>query len=91
MGATEGLKVDVTKTFKMIMLDKDLKQYEVGQRLGMKDRQPFNRLLQKNDGLRINEVVKIADSMNCEVKISLVDKDTGKEWQCDIVGSVSEA
>ena len=76
-------KIDVTKTLKMVMLDKDLKQYEVGQKIGIKDRQPFNRLLQKNSGLRVDEVVKIANGLNCDVKISLVDRDTGKEWLCN--------
>ena len=72
--------MDITKTFKMIMLDKNLKQYEVGQKIGIKDRQPFHRLLQKNDELRVREVVKIANGLNCDMKISLIDRDSGKEW-----------
>jgi len=85
METQTALKVDITKAFKMIMLDKNLKQYEVGQRLGIKDRQPFNRLIQKNDELRVSEVLKIADGLCCDVKLTFVDKETGKEWQCDVV------
>lgn len=80
MEATVTAKMDITKTFKMIMLDKNMKQYEVGQKIGIKDRQPFNRLLQKNDDLRLNEIVKIAEGLNCDVKLCFIDRDTGKEW-----------
>jgi hypothetical protein len=83
MDIAENLKIEVAKTLKMIMLDKDLKQYEVGQNIGIKDRQPFNRLLQKSGDLRVNEVSQIADGMNCDVKISFVDRRTGKEWICN--------
>jgi len=76
-------KINVTKSLKMIMLDKDVKQYEVGQRIGLKERQAFNRVLQKNTALRVDEVIKIANALNCDVKLSLLDRDTGKEWLCN--------
>jgi transcriptional regulator with XRE-family HTH domain len=76
--------IDITKAFKRIMLEKDLRQYEVGQRLGIKNRQPFNRLLQKNNELRVTEVTKIADGLDCDVKILFIDRTTGKEWPCDL-------
>ena len=85
MEATADSKIDVTKTFKMIMLEKDLKQYEVGQKIGIKDRQPFNRMLQKNDELRIHEVIKIAEGLCCDVRLSFIDKESGKEWLCEMV------
>ena len=85
MDITENTKINATKTFKLIMLDKDLKQYEVGLKLGIKDRQSFNRILQKNDNMRLNEISKISDSLNCDVKLSLIDRDTGKEWVCDFL------
>jgi len=83
MEATNIVKLDVTKALKMIMLDKDLKQYEVGQRLGIMERQSFNRVLQKNTALRVDEIIKIANALNCGVKLSIVDMDTGKEWLCN--------
>ena len=82
---TQGnLKVDVTKVFKMIMLDKNLKQYEVGQRLGIKERQPFNRLLQRNGDLKINEIIRIANGLDCDVELNFLDKESRKKWECDI-------
>ena len=76
-------KIDITKAFKRIILDKDLYQYEVGKRIGINERQAFNRLLQKNNDLRIKETIKIADGLNCDVKISFIDRNTGKEWACN--------
>jgi len=90
MKAQDDWKIDITKTFKMIMIDKDLKQYEVGKRLGYEERQPFHRILQKNDHLRLKETLKIANALNCDVKIILCDRDTGKEWKCDTAPASKE-
>lgn len=83
METQEGFKIDVTKTFKRILLDKNLKQYEVAENSGM-DKRPYNRLLQKNDDLRIREIIKIADTLNCDVKLSFTDRESDKQWECDL-------
>lgn len=82
MEIPDNLKIDVSKTLKIIMLDKKLKQYEVGEKLGMEDRRQINRILQRND-LKVNEIAVIAEAMNCNVKLTFIDNDTGKEWLCD--------
>ena len=75
-------KVNVTKTFKRIMLDKDMKQVDAAAKMGW-DKRPYNRLIQKNDELRIREIITIVDGYNCDIKLSFIDRNTGKEWECD--------
>ena len=76
------MELDITKALKMVMLDKKIKQYEAAEILGM-DKRPYNRLIQKGDDLKMREVTKIADGLNCDVKLIFVDRETGKEWLCD--------
>lgn len=81
-GSKEVLKIDLLKTFKVIMLDKKLKQQDAAEILGM-DKRPYNRLIQRNGDLKTDDIIKIAEGLNCDVKLSFTDKESGKEWKCD--------
>lgn len=68
--------MEVGKTFKKMMIDKDVKQIEIANNIGLK-KQNFNDQL-KRDNFRINDVIKIADNLGYDVKLQFVDRDNGK-------------
>ena len=74
--------MDITKSLKMLMLDKDMKQIEVANRFynnetNNSSKNTFNNLLRRND-YKLNDVIKIAEILDYDVKIQFVDRKTGK-------------
>lgn len=68
--------MEVAKTFKKIMVDKEIKQTQIADAMGLA-KQNFNNQL-KADNFRINDVIKIAEILGYNVKLQLVDRKTGK-------------
>ena len=79
--------LDVEKAFKMIMLDKKMKQIEAAAILGM-DKRVFNRTIKRNSNLRIKDIAKIVSAFDCDIRLSFTDRKSGKEWLCDFAGDV---
>ena len=74
--------MDVTKTLKMAMVNRDMKQIDVADRFyssetNSNSKNTFNNLLRRND-YKLKDIVKIADILEYDVKLQLVDKTTGK-------------
>jgi hypothetical protein len=69
--------MDITKTLKMLMLDRDLKQMDVASEFNGTTKQNFNNLLRRND-YKFKDIVKIADIMGYNVKLQFVDTKTDK-------------
>lgn len=68
--------MDISKTFKMLMLKKDVKQVDVAIQFGM-SKNTFNNLLQRNS-FKLNDVIKIASILGYDVKLQFVDRESGK-------------
>jgi len=74
--------MDVTKSLKMAMVQRDMKQIEVANRFYSSEtnnsaKNTFNNLLRRND-YKIKDLIKIADIMDYDVNVQLVDRRTGK-------------
>jgi transcriptional regulator with XRE-family HTH domain len=68
--------MDINKAFKIAMLNKGIKQIDLAAKFG-KSKSAFNQVFSKPD-FRISQLVEIAGAIGYDVKIQLVDKDTGK-------------
>lgn len=74
--------MDVRKGFKRMRLEKDMTQTQVGEKLGMSGSNASRFFLRKD--FRVYEdVARVADAMGYDVKLSFVDRETGKEIDCD--------
>ena len=71
--------MEVTKTLKMLMLNKDVKQIDVAEKFGM-SKNTFNNLLQRNN-FKLNDVEKIADILGYDTKITFIDRSTKAEFK----------
>lgn len=67
--------MNIAKTIKKILIDKDMKQKEVAEKLEVSKQYFSNQL--KVDNFRIDELVKICDILGYEVKLVLTDKVKG--------------
>ena len=70
--------MELTKTLKMLMLNKDVKQLDVAEKFGM-SKNTFNNLLQRNN-FKLNDVAKIADILGYDTKITFIDRSTKAEF-----------
>ena len=77
-----GFDMDITKTIKRLILEKGYKQIEIAEKLGI-TKSNFNNLIHKTDFKLFNDIVKIANAIGYDVKISFVDQDTGKIIDAD--------
>lgn len=68
--------MEVGKTFKKIMIDRDIKQTDIADKLGI-TKQYFNDQLRRNN-FRIGDIEKIADILDCDTRLQFIDRDTGK-------------
>lgn len=74
--------MDVTKALKMLMVDRNIKQIDVASRFydsetNSNSKNTFNNLIRRND-YKLNDIIKIAGILDYDVKLQLVDKNTGK-------------
>ena len=71
---TEGKQMlSISKQFKIIMLENDLKQVEVAEKLGY-TKQGFNNLLNKDD-YKLKDIIKIADIIGYDIDIIFKKRD----------------
>jgi hypothetical protein len=68
--------MDITKAIKHAMIDKDIKQIDLAAKFG-KSKSAFNQVISKPD-FRVRQLVEIVDAIGYDVRIQLVDRDTGK-------------
>lgn len=66
----------VSKAIKQLMQERDMKVKELAEAMGLSAQNMSNKLYR--DCFSYNEVVKIADILNCDIKI--ITRDTGKEF-----------
>jgi len=74
--------MDITKSLKMLMLDRNIKQIDVASRFydsetNNNSKNTFNNLIRRND-YKLNDIIKIATILDYEVQLKFVDKNTGK-------------
>jgi len=74
--------MDITKALKMAMVNRDMKQIDVANSFYSTEtnnnpKNTFNNLLRRND-YKLKDIIKIAEILNYDVKLQLVDKNTGK-------------
>lgn len=67
-----------TKNIKMICGYREIPVSEVAEKLN-KSTSNFYQML-KRDNFRESELVEIADILGCDLKISFIDRETGKEF-----------
>lgn len=78
----EDIKMDISKTIKRMILEKDIKQGDIAARLNM-SRSMFNQVINRPD-LRINtDLIPIASAIGYDVKIQLIDQVNGKIIEVD--------
>ena len=67
----------LTKKLKIMMLEKDMKQSEIAEKIGL-TKQSINNYLSRDNF--INDIlIKIADVLGYDTKVTFVDRETGKE------------
>ena len=79
--------MDITKALKMIMVDRDIKQIDVASRFytnetNKNSKNTFNNLMRRND-YKLNDIIKIAEILDYDVKLQFVDKLAGKVIDVD--------
>jgi DNA-binding Xre family transcriptional regulator len=67
-----------TRKIKQILLDKNIKQNDICDKLGF-NKGNFSTLLKK-DVYKTDILEAIADAMNCDIQITFIDRDTKKEY-----------
>lgn len=73
---------DLKKGFKRLLLESDINQTQLGEKLNM-TKANVSRLLNKDDFRIYGDIERIADVLNYDVKISFIDRETGKVIDCD--------
>lgn len=75
MSKTGGSKMNNAKNqIKMVLIDKGLRTSDLAEKIGM-DKQALSNKLYRNK-MKYNDVVALADALNCDVCI--IDRDTKK-------------
>jgi DNA-binding Xre family transcriptional regulator len=74
--------MEITKTIKKVMIDKDIQVGELADKYVI-SRQNFSRILNAGDRNKIETLIKIADLLDCNVEITLIDRETGKKYNCE--------
>ena len=70
--------MDGTKIIKKLLLDKDSNTVQLAKLLNCGTANIYNKY--KRNNFSLNEVEEIAEVLNCDVKITFIDKKTGKEY-----------
>lgn len=73
--------MDFSKAVKKLMIDRDVKQYELGQRLGMDSPQLINAYLARKDYRLTADIARIADALGLDVTLTLIDRETGQQYE----------
>lgn len=70
--------MELDKYIKKVLIDKNVKQVELAERLNI-SRASLGGLISRNK-MGVDKLEDIATALNCELKISFIDKETGKEY-----------
>lgn len=70
--------MELDKYIKKVLIDKNIKQVELAERLNI-SRASLGGLISRNK-MGVDKLEDIATALNCELKISFIDKETGKEY-----------
>ena len=71
--------IDFAKFVKKLLIDKSMKQGELGDKLGM-NKQEISKYLKRED-YRLNaDVIRIADALGLDVQLTLTDRETGQQY-----------
>lgn len=73
--------MDVGKVLKYALLLKDIQQMDVAEKLGV-SKQVLSRTLSRAD-MRVSEIQRIADAAGYDMRIQLMDRETGKVIDVD--------
>lgn len=74
--------MDINKAIKKMILERNVTQQAIGEVLGM-SKSNFNQLINRDD-LRINtDLIRIASAIGFNVRIHLIDRETGKVIEVD--------
>lgn len=72
----------IKKAFKVMQAEKECNQTQLGERIGM-SKANFSIMINKKDYRVFGDVAKIANALNYDVKLIFVDRETGKEIECE--------
>lgn len=70
--------MELDKYIKKVLIDKDVKQIELAEKMGI-SRASLGGLISRNK-MGVDKLEELATALNCDVKITFVDRDTGKEY-----------
>lgn len=70
--------MDGTKMIKKLLVEKDMNTVELAKRLNCGTANIYNKY--KRNNFSLNEVEEIADALGCDLKISFIDRETGREF-----------
>lgn len=70
--------MELDKYIKKILIDKEIKQIELAQKMGI-SRASLGGLISRNK-MGIDKLEELANALNCDVKITFVDKESGQEY-----------
>jgi DNA-binding Xre family transcriptional regulator len=68
--------MELNKVFKKMMIDKEVKQIDLADSLGL-SKENFHAQLRRNN-FRITDIIKIADILNYDVNLQFIDRDTNR-------------
>lgn len=74
----EVASMELDKYIKKVLIDKNVKQVELAEKLNI-SRASLGGLISRNK-MGVDKLEDIATALNCELKISFIDKETGKEY-----------
>lgn len=74
--------MDIRKAFRRLQLEKDMTQTQLGEKLGMSGANA-SRFFARKDFRLHEDIIRVADVMGYDVRLGFIDRDTGKEIDCD--------
>ena len=80
---SEKKSLDFRKAVKHMMVERDMAQYELGEKMGFKQKQGISQFLAKKDFKLNTEIVYVADLLGYDVKVTLIDRQSGKTLDVD--------
>lgn len=75
------MAISISKTIKVLCTIRDTNVTQLGSLLGL-SRENIHAQI-KRDNFKLSDIEKMADSLNYDVKISFIDRETKKEIEAD--------
>lgn len=70
--------MELDKYIKKVLIDKDVKQIDLAEKMGI-SRASLGGLISRNK-MGIDKLEELANALECDVKITFVDRENGKEY-----------